>query len=171
MYIYIYIYRTIYVESMGKTIFNLFKSYYAQLLKLDANVMDRKDMIAVEESVLKSSAGGGSSILFGSTSSMGSSSAGGSLSSTITGSGSSGAHSHMSKRSEIFTLADNRIQIMETAESAPAILVHVAMAESQKYPFEAIWRSVVKHLIDAATNEFLFIVDFFKTSQQSTFNA
>jgi hypothetical protein len=31
-------------------------------------------------------------------------------------------------------------------------------------------RSVLKHLVDAASNEFLFIADFFKTSPRETFN-
>jgi hypothetical protein len=48
--------------------------------------------------------------------------------------------------------------------------VHVAIAENAKYPFEMLFRSVLKHLIDASTNEFLFIIDFFKTSPRDTFN-
>jgi hypothetical protein len=47
---------------------------------------------------------------------------------------------------------------------AEPILLHVAMAENQKYPIEMILRSVIKHLSDAATNEFLFVLDFFKTN-------
>jgi len=39
-------------------------------------------------------------------------------------------------------------------------MVHVATAEAQKYPFELLLRSEVKHLSDAATNEFLFVIDF-----------
>lgn len=44
------------------------------------------------------------------------------------------------------------------------------MAENLRYPFEAILRSVIKHLSDAATSEFLFILDFFKTNSRDTFN-
>ena len=55
-------------------------------------------------------------------------------------------------------------------ETAPAILVHVANAENMMFPGECIWRSVIKHLIDAVTNEYLFIADFFKTEITSTFN-
>ena len=50
------------------------------------------------------------------------------------------------------------------------IMVHIAIAESRKYPFEVLYRSIFKHLLDAATNEFLFIIDFFKTSPRETFN-
>lgn len=48
-----FLYRNIYVESMGKTVFNLFKSYFAQLMKLDANTACKSDTIAVEEATLK----------------------------------------------------------------------------------------------------------------------
>jgi hypothetical protein len=63
----------------------------------------------------------------------------------------------------------DRDRILEQIESEP-ILLHVALAESQRYPFEVIFRSVIKHLCDAATNEFLFIIDFFKSSPSDTFN-
>ena len=50
------------------------------------------------------------------------------------------------------------------------ILVHVAHAEGQRFPYEVILRSVLKHLVDAASNEFLFLCDFFKTQPKDTFN-
>lgn len=49
-------------------------------------------------------------------------------------------------------------------------MLHVALAESKKFPFEAIFRSIIKHLCDAATNEFLFIIDFYKTNPRDSFN-
>jgi len=134
--------RTIYVESMGKTVFHLFRNYLAQLLKLDASSATKTDTIAVEETTLKT--------MFTATVNKGS--------------------ANPSKKSDIFTLGD-RVQVIELAESAPAILVHVANAENQSFPCEVIWRSVIKHLIDAVTNEFLFIVDFFKTNSVNTFHA
>jgi hypothetical protein len=76
---------------------------------------------------------------------------------------------NMSKRTDAFSLGD-RDKILDQIESEP-ILLHVALAESVKYPFEAIFRSIIKHLSDAATNEFLFILDFFNQSQmRETFN-
>jgi hypothetical protein len=50
------------------------------------------------------------------------------------------------------------------------ILVHVAQAENQRFPYEVLLRSVLKHLVDAASNEFLFLIDFFKTQPKDTFN-
>ena len=76
---------------------------------------------------------------------------------------------NLSKRTDAFSLGD-RDKILDSIESEP-ILLHVALAESVKYPFEAIFRSIIKHLSDAATNEFLFILDFFtKTNLRETFN-
>jgi hypothetical protein len=49
-------------------------------------------------------------------------------------------------------------------------MVHVAVAESTKFPFEALFRSMLKHLSDAATSEFLFVIDFFGSSAQENFN-
>lgn len=46
--------RTVYVESMGRTLHNLFKCYYSQLLKLDFVMATKNDLIVVEEAALKS---------------------------------------------------------------------------------------------------------------------
>ena len=39
---------------MGKTIFNLFKNYYNQLMRLDEVKADRHDLIAMEEAAVRS---------------------------------------------------------------------------------------------------------------------
>lgn len=49
-----FIVRSMYVESMGRTLLNLFKSYYSQLAKQDSIVVNKNDLIAVEEATLKS---------------------------------------------------------------------------------------------------------------------
>ncbi|CAE7520701.1 VPS52, partial [Symbiodinium microadriaticum] len=123
--------RSWYVEAMGKTIFNLFKNYYHQLVRLDEVKADRHDLVAMEEAAVRS--------MFT-------------------------QKVNLSKRSDAFTLGE-RDRILDQVESEP-ILVHVATAESQSFPYEVILRSVVKHLSDAATSEFLFILDFFKTNSQ-----
>lgn len=74
----------------------------------------------------------------------------------------------LSKRSDAFAMGE-RDKILDQIESEP-ILVHVATAESQRFPFEMLLRSEIKHLSDAATNEFLFVLDFFGTSLRDTFN-
>lgn len=39
---------------MGKTVFNLFKNYYAQLMKLEDVKADRNDLVAIEEAAVRS---------------------------------------------------------------------------------------------------------------------
>ena len=43
--------RGMYIESMGRTLFLLFKAYYAQLNRLDLQVANKHDLIAIEETV------------------------------------------------------------------------------------------------------------------------
>ena len=42
--------------------------------------------------------------------------------------------------------------------------------QDSRFPYEAIFRSVMKHLMDSATNEYLFGLDFFKDRSFETFN-
>ena len=160
--------RLVYAESMGKTLQNLFKSYCSQLLKLDLAMATKKDLIAVEETALRLTFAGK---VGGSLDSMGVGNYSSSISnssSSSTGGGLGNALSS-SKRADAFALGD-RDKILDQIEAEP-ILLHVALAEAARYPFEAIFRSIVKHLSDAATNEFLFILDFFgKTNLRETFN-
>lgn len=66
----------------------------------------------------------------------------------------------LSKRGDGFNLGD-RDSILDAVEAGP-ILVHVALAEGRQFPYEAIMRSVFKHLMDSATSEYLFTIEFFK---------
>lgn len=128
--------RNLYIDTMGKTVFNLFKNYYAQLTKLADPVGSSKlEVLAVEDSKLKSM-----------------------FTSKV----------DLTKRQDAFSLGE-RHKILEDVESEP-ILVHIALAEGVKHPYEVLLRSVVKHLIDASTNEFLFIFDFFQSNTRDTFN-
>lgn len=43
--------RAVYIESMGRTILALFRAYHAQLMKLELEVANRHDLIAVEVSI------------------------------------------------------------------------------------------------------------------------
>lgn len=46
--------RSLYVECMGRTVQNLFKSYYTQLLKLEQPAATKNDLLIVEEATIKS---------------------------------------------------------------------------------------------------------------------
>eukprot|EP01038_Epipyxis_sp_PR26KG_P011064 gene11064-14850_t len=127
--------RAMYVESMGRTLLNLFKSYHAQLARLELVIASKGDHIAVEEATLKS--------IFT-------------------------QKVDLTKRNDSFYLGD-RDKVLEQIEAEP-IYIHVALAEPHKYPYEVLLRSVLKHLIDSATNEYLFLSGFFKTGPRDTFN-
>lgn len=64
------------------------------------------------------------------------------------------------KRGDGFNMGD-RASILDVMEAGP-ILVHVALAEGRQFSYEAIMRSVFKHLMDSATSEYLFTIEFFK---------
>lgn len=68
--------------------------------------------------------------------------------------------SDTTKRGDGFNMGD-RDSILDAVEAGP-ILVHVALAEGNQFPYEAIMRSVFKHLMDSATSEYLFTIEFFK---------
>lgn len=67
----------------------------------------------------------------------------------------------LSKRADAFSLG-SRADILASPD-APPVLVHVAQAEKQKLPFEALFRSVQRHLMDSATSEYGFALEFFGT--------
>ena len=57
-------------------------------------------------------------------------------------------------RADPFTLGE-RGKVLDIADEKP-IMVHIAIAEGEKFPYEMLFRSIVKHLMDAATNEYVF---------------
>ncbi|XP_043719958.1 vacuolar protein sorting-associated protein 52 A-like isoform X2 [Telopea speciosissima] len=65
----------------------------------------------------------------------------------------------LKNRSAVFALGD-RINILKEIDQ-PALIPHIAEASSQKYPYEVLFRSLHKLLMDTATSEYLFCDDFF----------
>mmetsp|Transcript_496 Transcript_496/g.926 ORF Transcript_496/g.926 Transcript_496/m.926 type:complete len:786 (+) Transcript_496:65-2422(+) len=138
--------RDVYVESMSKTLHTLFRTYHKQLLTLDLRLATRVDLIAVEEAALRDA-----------------------FSTKV----------NMRKRGDAFVLGD-RAKVLDGAISAesgldaaaavvliPPINAHVASMNGEKYPYEMIFRSIMSHLIDAATNEYVFARQFFKEYGQN----
>ncbi|CAN1811379.1 Vacuolar protein sorting-associated protein 52 A [Linum perenne] len=72
----------------------------------------------------------------------------------------------LKNRSAVFALGD-RINILKEIEQ-PALIPHIAEASSQKHPYEVLFRSLHKLLMDTATSEYLFCDNFF--GEQSMFN-
>ncbi|XP_043725106.1 vacuolar protein sorting-associated protein 52 A-like isoform X2 [Telopea speciosissima] len=53
------------------------------------------------------------------------------------------------------------IDTMNKKIEQPALIPHIAEASSQKYPYEVLFRSLHKLLMDTVTSEYLFCDDFF----------
>jgi len=132
--------RDVYVESMSKTLYTLFRTYHKQLLLLDMRLATRVDLIAVEEAALRDT-----------------------FSTKV----------NMRKRGDAFVLGD-RSKVLDGAIAAEAgggdsmveastpINAHISLMNGDKYSYEMIFRSIMSHLIDSATNEYVFSRQFFK---------
>lgn len=70
------------------------------------------------------------------------------------------ARETIKNRSSVFSLGE-RISILKEIDQ-PALIPHIAEANSQKYPYEVHFRSLHKLLIDTATSEYLFCDAFFE---------
>lgn len=70
-----------------------------------------------------------------------------------------GSARDLKNRSAVFSLGD-RASILKDEEQ-PAIIPHVAQASGSKYPYEVLFRSLHKLLIDTATSEYFFSDAFF----------
>lgn len=65
----------------------------------------------------------------------------------------------LKNRSAVYALGE-RINILKEIDQ-PSLIPHIAEASSQKYPYEVLFRSLHKLLMDTATSEYLFCDDFF----------
>ncbi|CAO2818749.1 unnamed protein product [Amaranthus hypochondriacus] len=65
----------------------------------------------------------------------------------------------LKNRSSVFALGD-RINILKEIDQ-PALIPHIAEASSQKYPYEVLFRSLHKLLMDTASSEYIFCDEFF----------
>ena len=131
--------RDVYIESMGKTLHALFRTYAAQLARLDSRVANRNDLIAIDDATLRDA-----------------------FSTKV----------NMTKRADAFCLGE-RVNVLDvsTAADRQPILAHVALSEGERYPYEVIFRSICTHLMDAATNEYVFVRQFFKENGADAFTA
>lgn len=137
--------REVYLESMSKTLYTLFRTYHKQLILLDMRLATRVDLIAVEESALRDN-----------------------FSTKV----------NMRKKGDAFVLGD-RSKVLDGAISADTtgdfssastpINAHMALMNGDKYSYEMIFRSIMSHLIDAATNEYVFARQFFKEHGQDDY--
>ncbi|XP_020547644.1 LOW QUALITY PROTEIN: vacuolar protein sorting-associated protein 52 A-like [Sesamum indicum] len=71
----------------------------------------------------------------------------------------------LKNRSAVFALGE-RINILKEIDES-ALIPHIAEASSKKYPYEVLFRSLHKLLMDTAASEYLFCNEFF--GEQSMF--
>ncbi|KAF3524778.1 hypothetical protein F2Q69_00051381 [Brassica cretica] len=69
------------------------------------------------------------------------------------------AREPLKNRSAVFALGE-RIKIIKEIDQ-PALIPHIAEASALKYPYEVLFRSLHKLLMDTATSEYIFCDDFF----------
>lgn len=53
---------------------------------------------------------------------------------------------------------------------SPPIIFHLAKSKGTQFHFESIFRSMQKHLMDSATSEYLFVLEFFDARSPDLFN-
>ena len=147
--------KDVYTESMGKTVHALFRVYLAQLSRLDAKVVNRHDaqLIAIEESALKSHGSSNSDTIFHTSYSP--------FSTPV---------KTKPPTTDSFHLGDRADVLDACAQCAKPILVHLAQSEHMTYPYEQLFRSVMMHLIDSLTNEYVFTLQFFRDHGRDVFH-
>jgi len=154
--------KDIYVDSMGKTLGTLFRTYMAQLARLDSKIATRHDLIAVEDANLRD------------------------VFSTKVNLSKSWDTFFLGDRASVLDAALSMMENPTVNNTSPSnksnqvlseepiiikpIIAHVAQAEGLKYPYEMIFRSVMQHLMDSATNEFIFSRLFFKEGGKKAFH-
>lgn len=180
--------RAAYIEKVSGKMVDVFRSYWAAIQRLEEVIVTASDLLGAPELTAANSVSGMFSMLqkqltvgaspLATTTTMpmaspvgGSNSTPGGVSGTASGSSSiwsavSGGFSSsispstaaQGNRAEVFALRD-RENILAMLESQPLVL-HVAEAEGQKFPFEVLFRSLSKLLMDSSAHEWLFCMEF-----------
>ncbi|KAK6746746.1 hypothetical protein RB195_000172 [Necator americanus] len=127
-----------YVDTISKMFFSYFKAYISRLFKLMmSDAASKEDLLGAEDSVKSSGLTG----LFA-------------------------AKPHHRNRATVFSLG-SRQQILTHDFLNPLIVPHAAQESSQKFQFEALFRSIHLAFVDHCSHEFLFLTDFFMVSGQA----
>ncbi|GAB4822229.1 hypothetical protein N2152v2_009275 [Parachlorella kessleri] len=127
--------RAAYVDKISGKIGDLFRGYWTLMDRLEEHVVTQADLIGAPEAAATS---GGMMSFFQRAPGAGGPAAG--------------------QRSEPYQLRD-RAGLLAQLEAAPLIL-HVAESEGKKFPYEVLFRSLQKLLMDTAAHEYLFCCDF-----------
>ena len=172
--------RDVYVDSMSKTLHALFRTYAAQLSLLDNAIATRKDVIAVEDSALRDMWTRVDMNKRGDAFCLGNraiilevdqdGSNGGEERSIGTTSGSGLTTMTPMRREQIQKSKMGSATSVGMNKSHLPIMAHLALAEGKKHPYEIIFKSVMMHLMDSVTNEYVFVRQFFKENGPVAFD-
>ncbi|CAB9507321.1 protein sorting-associated protein 52 homolog [Seminavis robusta] len=137
----------VYIESMSKTLYTLFRTYQTQLLQLDAtrSAATRQDVIAIDDAALRDSL-------------------------TTKAKKRVDVFALGTRAQEVLFPSDapdyerkyGRHPHQHTQALPQPILAHVALMEKKLYPYERLFRSIMGHLLEAVTNEHVFCRQLFK---------
>jgi len=161
--------RNAYVENMNKTLVALFRAYAAQLSVLDNIIATRKDVIAVDESTLKdvwtrvNMNKQGDAFCLGDRCNVLESYGGIRAESYAQGGSVHSSTSHGGDTRQRVPLPNSSYgHNSSNLLLIKPIQAHVAIATKQKYPYEVIFKSIIMHLMDSVTNEYIFTRQFFQ---------
>ncbi|OWA52690.1 Vacuolar protein sorting-associated protein 52-like protein [Hypsibius exemplaris] len=70
-------------------------------------------------------------------------------------------------KAPVFSLGERGVILQQAHLEGPVLVEHTASQANQKFPFEVLFRSIQWALVDNASREYLFIIDFFMMSGQA----
>lgn len=149
--------RAAYAEKVSGKLLDIFRSYWGSFERLEETRATADDLLGAPET--STSAAVGVSGVF-SLLNFGGGGGGGP-------GGSSSGVSGSSSRAEVFALADRGAVLAQV--DAPPMILHAAEAEGQRFPFEQLFRSLSKLLMDTAAHEYLFCLEFWGEDGRAAF--
>jgi vacuolar protein sorting-associated protein 52 len=163
--------RSIYVDKVSSKYLDVFKSYWAAMERVEDARVSPEDLLGAPESTAATvpSVAGVLSML----GSLGTSGATASPHTTPYPTSSSSASSGVAPppmstppgRVEALSLGA-RAAILAQAD-APPLVLHAAEAAGQRFPFEVLFRSLSKLLMDTSAHEYLFCMEFWASDGKS----
>lgn len=163
--------RAAYAEKVSGKLLDIFRSYWASMERVEETITTSEDLLGAPESSSAGVTAAGVSSMFSNMLNFSSSGGGGGgNSSNLGGAGGGGGFGssstarpggtalNNSSRSSVFALGDRAAVL--AAIDAPPLILHEAEAEHRRFPFEALFRSLSKLLMDTGSHEYLFCCDF-----------
>ncbi|KAL6785439.1 VPS52 [Auxenochlorella protothecoides x Auxenochlorella symbiontica] len=128
--------RAAYIDKVSAKVLDLFRNYWAVIDRLEEKVLTEADTLGAAEA----------------------SSSGGVLSFFQRPAPAPAAAASAGGRADAFSLQD-RALVLSHVEGPPLVL-HAAEARGARFPYEVLFRSVNKLLMDTAAHEYLFCAEF-----------